>query len=138
MEVGPDGALYLAEFDGFWDAGENARLTRYRWDRGLDPVSSASAQPLLEEDGRTFRFDASGSHDPDAGALTYHWAFGNGTTSSTVRPTHTYDKPGTYTVTLTVTDPSGRESAPATLEVVAGSNPQVAQTTPAPSGEEGR
>jgi len=31
MELGPDGSLYLAEFDGFWDAGPNARVTRYRW-----------------------------------------------------------------------------------------------------------
>jgi glucose/arabinose dehydrogenase len=31
MELGPDGALYVAEFDGFWDAGPNARVTRYRW-----------------------------------------------------------------------------------------------------------
>ncbi len=31
MELGPDGSLYVAEFDGFWDAGPRARVTRYRW-----------------------------------------------------------------------------------------------------------
>ena len=31
MEIGPDGSLYVAEFDGFWDAGPNAKVTRYRW-----------------------------------------------------------------------------------------------------------
>ena len=31
MELGPDGSIYLAEFDGFWDAGPNAKVTRYRW-----------------------------------------------------------------------------------------------------------
>ena len=31
MELGPDGSLYVAEFDGFWDAGPNSRVTRYRW-----------------------------------------------------------------------------------------------------------
>lgn len=31
MEMGPDGSIYVAEFDGFWDAGPNARVTRYRW-----------------------------------------------------------------------------------------------------------
>ena len=128
MEVGPDGALYLAEFDGFWSAGDNAQLTRYRWDRGLDPVSSASAQPVPGEDGHTFQFDASDSHDPDAGALDYHWTFGDGTSSTKVRPTHTYEAPGTYTVRLVVTDPSGRESTPATLTVEAGANPRVAET----------
>ncbi len=33
MEVGPDGSIYVAEFDGFWDAGPNAKVTRYRWIR---------------------------------------------------------------------------------------------------------
>ncbi len=31
MELGPDGSLYVAEFDGFWAPGPNARVTRYRW-----------------------------------------------------------------------------------------------------------
>ncbi len=31
METGPDGSIYVAEFDGFWDPGPNSRLTRYRW-----------------------------------------------------------------------------------------------------------
>jgi cytochrome c len=31
MELAPDGSLILAEFAGFWTAGEGARVTRYRW-----------------------------------------------------------------------------------------------------------
>ena len=31
MELAPDGSVYVAEFDGFWDSGPNARVTRYRW-----------------------------------------------------------------------------------------------------------
>ncbi len=31
MALGPDGALYLAEFTGFWDADEGSRVSRYRW-----------------------------------------------------------------------------------------------------------
>ncbi|MCH8962309.1 MAG: hypothetical protein IH820_13585 [Bacteroidetes bacterium] len=27
MELGPDGSLYVAEFDGFWGPGPNARVT---------------------------------------------------------------------------------------------------------------
>lgn len=38
-----------------------------------------------------------------AGA-TFSWDFGDGTTSTEEYPTHTYIKPGTYTVTLTVWD----------------------------------
>lgn len=40
MELGPDGSLYLAEFDGFWDAGPNSKVTRYRWVTGSDAIGS--------------------------------------------------------------------------------------------------
>ena len=126
MEVGPDGALYVAEFAGFWGPAPSARVTRYRWDRGFDPVASASAAPVPEQNGRTFQFDAASSHDPDAGALTYEWSFGDGTSSSAVQPEHTYPDAGTYTARLIVTDPSGRTSAPVEVKVVAGDNPRVA------------
>jgi len=36
------------------------------------------------------------------GAETYHWDFGDGTTSQAVEPTHTYAAPGEYIVTLTI------------------------------------
>ena len=36
--------------------------------------------------------------------VNYLWDFGDGTTSSTFEPTHTYDHPGHYTITLQVTN----------------------------------
>ena len=39
--------------------------------------------------------------------ITYQWAFGDGATSTSREPTHTYATPGTKTVTLTVTDDRG-------------------------------
>ena len=38
---------------------------------------------------------------------TYKWDFGDGTTSTEIKPTHTYDTVGSYTVTLIVTDSTG-------------------------------
>jgi hypothetical protein len=38
------------------------------------------------------------------GATTYAWDFGDGNTSSTTSPVHTYSNSGTYTVTLTATN----------------------------------
>ena len=35
-----------------------------------------------------------------SGANTYHWDFGDGTTSCAENPNHTYAQAGTYTVTL--------------------------------------
>jgi len=40
-------------------------------------------------------------------AHTYHWDFGDGGSSNQAFPTHTYDEPGTYTVTLTVSGTNG-------------------------------
>jgi len=39
--------------------------------------------------------------------VQFLWDFGDGATSATENPTHTYFNPGTYTVSLTVTGPGG-------------------------------
>lgn len=39
--------------------------------------------------------------------LTYHWDFGDGTSTTDVDPTHTFNKKGIYTVTLSVTGAGG-------------------------------
>jgi PKD repeat protein len=39
--------------------------------------------------------------------LTYAWSFGDGGTSTSATPSHTYASANSYAVTLTVTDPSG-------------------------------
>jgi len=41
------------------------------------------------------------------GEQTYLWDFGDNTTSTEEHPTHEYQNPGVYTVTLTVTGPTG-------------------------------
>ena len=40
MELAPDGSVYVAEFDGFWGPGPNARVTRYRWIDAPHPGTS--------------------------------------------------------------------------------------------------
>ena len=54
-------------------------------------------------------FDASASRD-DIGIVSYVWDFGDGTTSTQMRPNKKYAATGTYTVTLTVIDTEGISS----------------------------
>ncbi len=51
-------------------------------------------------------FDATGSSDIDGTIASYAWTFGDGSTGTGLKPSHTYATGGTYNVTLTVTDNS--------------------------------
>lgn len=59
--------------------------------------------------GAPARFDATASYDPDGRVTRYDWDFGDGTVlpDGGPAPTHTYTRPGTFTVKLTVTDDEG-------------------------------
>ena len=60
--------------------------------------------------GMTCSFDASGSRDPDGIVTGYAWNFGDAASGSGVTAKRTYAAPGTYRVTLDVTDSGGATS----------------------------
>ncbi len=74
-----------------------------------EPQNNApTAVITTSTDSRLVKVDGSASSDPDGTIASYQWAFGDGTTATGVSPEpHLYATPGTYNVTLTVTDNSG-------------------------------
>ncbi|KQU65500.1 PKD domain-containing protein [Phycicoccus sp. Root101] len=69
--------------------------------------------------GLTATFDGSGSSDPDGSVTSWVWTFGDGATATGVTASRTYAAPGTYTVTLTVTDDAGATGTTSSQVVVA-------------------
>lgn len=66
--------------------------------------------------GEAITFDASDSYDPDGTIDFYRWNFGDDTSEIlSIYPTHTYDKLGVFTVTLTVIDNDGTSAVDSTV-----------------------
>jgi len=96
---------------------------------GANPPSRTRQAPV------TVDFTGAGSYDPDnvGGPLIYSWDFGNGNTSDLVNPTTVYNQPGTYKVSLTVTDNLAATNT-AILDYIVLNNKPVALLDTVPSG----
>ena len=121
-------AFRLSVSDG--DGGTSEDSTNVTvW--GLPPNANLVAKPPSAHAGVQIEFDASGSSDPDGTIVDFAFSFGDNTSASglAVVRNHSYAAPGTYTVTLTVTDDDGNVStAQVTVEVIASLPPPEVET----------
>jgi hypothetical protein len=111
-----------AGFDGPSGVGAPASLSLFR---PLLPTA-AIAPPPLAIAGVPLAFSGAGSSDPYPGGLSgaaYSWSFGDGATASGPTPSHSFAAPGSYQVTLTVTDRYGLTSAPQSAALTVGGEP---------------
>ena len=79
------------------------------------PVAVLTADVTSGKAPLTVIFSATESFDPDGNELSFTWDFGDGTTESGSTSTHTYNDPGAYLATVTVSD--GSLTATASVEI---------------------
>ena len=105
-KFGPDGALYVQTYDGFFRAGAAIGIYRYDYVGGAPtPGSNPRAFPI---GSLKVRFSSAGS-----GGVSWAWDFGDGATSTEANPTHTYAEAKRYPATLTVTYADGAKDTKA-------------------------
>ena len=117
------------------EAGDTKKQVPVLVEKNLPPIASITVLGLDEGDkaefteGERIHFISLGS-DPEGEAVTYSWNFGDGGTSEDVEPEHKYEKAGTYTATVTVTDARGATGiATFDVEVTDRSTPGLAAFT---------
>ena len=74
------------------------------------PTAMFTATPLSGDAPLLVSFDGSTSSDPDGTIVSYAWDFGDGNNGTGVTTSHTYNTPGNYTASLTVTDDDGAQA----------------------------
>ncbi|MFN0159735.1 MAG: PKD domain-containing protein, partial [Burkholderiales bacterium] len=100
----------------------------------VPPTASFTSTPSSTTVGVSVSLDAGASVDSDGSIVNYRWDFGDGTSFPAVGATNaspttskSYAAPGSYTITLTVTDNSG---------ATANTTRQVAVSAPSSGGTE--
>jgi hypothetical protein len=81
------------------------------------PTANAGG-PYTGVVGIAVSMNGSASSDPDGDVLSYAWDFGDTGTGTGATTSHTYAAPGTYTVTLTVSDGTLSDSDATTALIV--------------------
>ncbi len=127
--AGSDGCVWYIKYN----TNELRRIC-YTLAVNLPPVASATQSVQYGPGPLSVNFDGSSSSDPENGAITYAWNFGDGSpVSNAISPSHVFTAPAgvptSYTVTLTVTDNIGQTASQNLLVSVNNTPPMVEITS---------
>lgn len=86
--------------------------------------------PYAGGEGSPIGFTGAASSDPEGGALSYAWDYGDGATGLGLTASHAYDDDGVFTLSLTVTDPDGLTDTATTTVTVANVAPSATFVAP--------
>lgn len=136
-------AVFYGEFFGdyYFDSMYTGTFCSYWWDEPttlwyrFDTPECAYSQNAAPATSFTFScgglscsFEGRTSSDSDGTIAAYDWNFGDGMTGSGATAGHTYAAPGSYPVTLTVTDDDGATAVAATSVSVTNAAPTASFT----------
>lgn len=126
MEFGPDGALYFLEYGANYFAdNDEARLVKIEYTEGnRKPVAVVNTNTKAGAAPLEVNFSGLESFDYDKkDELSYEWRFtGNEVQSTEAEPSFTFENPGVFNPTLTVTDDHGNART-AEVEIKVGNAP---------------
>jgi len=91
---------------------------------GAGPVADFAASLTSGCDYLTIQFEDLSNNNPNS----WYWEFGDGQTSTEQNPVHTYYEPGTYTVSLTVSNIFGSNTHIENNFITIGITPQIVLT----------
>jgi len=94
--------------------------------RNQAPVAHISASPLSGPTPLVVTLDASASTDKEDRIESYDWVTGDGSTLAGMLATYTYERPGVFTVRLTVMDHKGKTSTVSQVVAVENRSPVAA------------
>ena len=129
MQFGPNGDLYVLEYGTAWFQGnDDARLVRIEYNAGnRKPIVAVAVDRPAGALPMRVALSSAGTMDLDEDSLRYAWTISRrgGTVLQRLtqpNPTFNFSRAGTYTASLTVTDPRGANST-AAVQIVAGNEP---------------
>lgn len=125
MKFGPDGDLYVLEYGSVWfGKSQAAKLVRIEYNSGnRKPLVAVSASKSGGTVPLKITLSSTGTKDADGDVLKYQWKVSSTGAApkifTTTNPVVTFDKPGIYTATLTVTDSKGASNSKS-VKIIAG------------------